>query len=142
MDFAEKINNLIAQHGPAMTLAQHEKALDLWDRGVVRREDVARDFDLLKAELERPDLSPLQRAHRAARQNRPQNLTGHQMAAMKAGLDVNTPGLESMTFEQMQHEAAKVTDAKYEVERQKQARHYGRSGLPVDRNGCVLRDLK
>lgn len=41
-------------------------------------------------------------------------LAGHQRAALRAGLDPRTPGLESMTFQEMQAKAAKQTAASVE----------------------------
>jgi hypothetical protein len=140
MDAKKELNRLIERHFDTMTSQQHDRVLDLWRDGVVNRKDIAAALALLKAEVERPDLTPLQRLHHTARQQQQQQrLTGHQMAAQKAGLDPHAPGIEKMTFAEMQAAVAAKRDAEYEVSRVKNMGHNHRHGMPVDRNGCAVR---
>ena len=54
--------------------------------------------------------------------------SGHQMAAIKAGLDPSTPGLESMSFDQMKNAAAKVQIAATRQQAEAQGMKFGTKG--------------
>lgn len=96
-DMVTEINNYIQTHGSRMTLMQHERLMELWDRAAIKNEDVRQELVILKGEIEKPSFRLFGGGRRAPQQR----LNGFQMAAQKAGLPVNTPGLETMTFAEM-----------------------------------------
>lgn len=133
---AAEVGEVISQHGSKMTQQQYDKVLNLWDRAVVRREDVSADLALLKAELEKSNGGGFKKNF----PTRPQQpkLNGFQMAAQKAGLDPNTPGLERMSFQEMQHMAEQQQRARIEPLRQQNSAFY-RGGMALDAHGNVIR---
>lgn len=132
---AEEVGEVISQHGSKMTQQQYDKVLNLWDRAVVKREDVSADLALLKAELEKSN-----GGFKKNFPTRPQQpkLNGFQMAAVKAGLDPETPGLERMSFQEMQDLAMQKQRERIEPLRL-QCSTFRRGGLATDANGNLIR---
>jgi len=54
--------------------------------------------------------------------------SGYQMAAIKVGLDPSTPGLESMSFDQMKNAAANIQTAAARKQAEAQGIYYGSKG--------------
>lgn len=97
----QRVTDLIAKHGRKLTRRQLDKALSVWDtlaKAVVtdmpaQHLNGGTKFIMTKPTFIRKS-SPYTAPNGAP-------LTGYQLAAQKAGLDINTPGLENMTFDEM-----------------------------------------
>ncbi len=111
-----KINKLILERGHKWTEAQMNKALGIWDTLMKAQCDNIPEEALIKSHNSRPvvravsggnpvrDWSGLFSRYRATPYNNPKTgepWTGHQLAAIKAGLDPDTPGIEEMTYPEM-----------------------------------------
>jgi hypothetical protein len=109
-----EINDLVIRYGQKMSENEYAETLDLWDRAI-KGTPVGTRVALLKSRLRDAygrSPSPPQPQQAGSLQkagDRPQKLTGPQMAARKAGIDINTPGLAEMTYDQMRALAGRQT---------------------------------
>lgn len=60
-------------------------------------------------------------------------LSGHQLAARKAGLDINTPGLDKLSFDQMKQAANQVNVEAARKQAEAQGIYRGPAGEPYHR---------
>lgn len=131
-----KLNDLFSTHGKLMNERQDREFFALWEYAISGK-DVAERFALLKSELMEKSRDEGFKKNFPTRPQQPK-LNGFQQAAVKAGLDPATPGLERMSFAEMQSLAEQQQRARIEPLRQQNSRFY-RSGLGIDAAGNVIR---
>jgi hypothetical protein len=119
----QRVTDLIVKHGSKLTRRQLDKACSIWDsiaKAVVSDMPAQHiNGGGTKLIMKSDDHKPIIRAVSGGyprifspptfvRQFSPYtapngvHLTGYQLAAQKAGLDISTPGLENMSFDRMQ----------------------------------------
>ncbi|MEA5113988.1 MAG: hypothetical protein VB050_08150 [Geobacteraceae bacterium] len=115
-----KINQLILNRGSRMSKAQLDKAMNVWE--VLMKSQCDRvGTTLSKSEGSRPVVRAVEgggvriaRTPTFTRQFSPYTdpatgapWSGHQLAAIRAGLDPHTPGLEKMGYDEMKEATGK-----------------------------------
>lgn len=131
-----RLNDLFSTHGKLMNERQDREFFELWEHAI-NGKDVAERFALLKSELLEKGRDEGFKKNFPTKPQQPK-LNGFQQAAVKAGLDPATPGLERMSFAEMQSLAEQQQRARIEPLRQQNSAFY-RGGMALDANGNLVK---